>query len=122
MGFKQRDLNSFATDAPFLRGSQGVEYTDGNVVFDQSEAASESEVLKAGTAIYFDDTTNTYKKVKAETLEIKGGALVANDTVIYNDENVLVPAIRKASVIEARTHGVTDAFKEAVKSRIDFDI
>lgn len=122
MGFKQRDLNSFATDAPFLRGSQGVEYTDGNVVFDQSEVTSESEVLKAGTAIYFDDTTNTYKKVKAETLEIKGGALVANDTVIYNDENVLVPAIRKASVIEARTHGVTDAFKEAVKSRIDFDI
>lgn len=122
MGFKQRDINSFSTDAPFLRGSQGVEYTDGNVVFDQSEVTAESEVLKAGTAIYFDDATNTYKKVKEETTEIKGGALVANDTIVYNDENVLVPAIRKASVIEQRTHGVTEAFKDAVKSRIDFDI
>lgn len=121
MDIKPRVINSFKGGASFLRDGVQLEYTVGNVVLDGSKF-SQDTLVKAGTALTKNTDSGLYELVGEETTEINAGVLTANDVVVQANESESVSALRKASVFEELTTGVTDAFKEATKGRITFDI
>lgn len=117
-----RKLNEFKEQPHFLRDGKNVEYTAGNVLLDGSVFDTDT-VIKAGTALYMDETSKKYKKVEEATPEtMKGAVISANAIKVFKKEDTLVPAIRKASVIPERLTGVTENFKKATKGRITYDI
>lgn len=121
MSLKPKVINEFKMTPEFLRDAKNVEYTVGNPVLDASKF-SEPTPVKAGTAISRNDETGLYELVTDSTSNIVAGVLTSNDVVVYPEENEEVSAIRKASVRPERIHGVTDAFKDATKGRIVYDI
>lgn len=122
MGLKPKEFNVVGKKLEFLRDAKNVEYTVGNPTLDASKFSEATEV-KAGTAIFRNDTTGLYELVQSGTpATMSGAVLTATDVVVTPNEDELVGCVRKASVIEERTHGVTDNFKEATKGRIVFDI
>lgn len=123
MGFKPKEINKITRKLEFLRDAKNLEYTVGNVALDATKFTSDT-VVKAGTAVFENDTTGLFELVTEETPEtMKAPVLTTFDvTVEANGENELVGCVRKASVIEERTHGVTDAFKKATQGRIVFDV
>ena len=121
MAIKPKVINEFGFNPEFLRDAKNVEYTVGNPVLDGSQFSKETTV-KAGTAIRRDKNSGLYIVVADGDTDIVAGVLTANGVVAQPKENIEVPAVRKASVREERLSNVTDAFKEAVKGRIVFDI
>lgn len=122
MSLKPREYEVVGKQIEFLRDAKNVEYTVGNPTLDASKFSEATEV-KAGTAIFRNDTSGLFELVQSGTpATMSGAVLTATDVVVQPNEDELVGAIRKASVIEERTHGVTDNFKTATKGRIVFDI
>lgn len=122
MGFKPKEINVIGRKVEFLRDAKNLEYVVGNPTLDASKFSEPTEV-KAGTAIFRNDTTGLYELVQASTPATMSGAVLTTfDVVVSPDENEMVGCVRKASVIEQRTHGVTDNFKKATQGRIVFDI
>lgn len=121
MSIKPKVINEFGGSPEFLRDAKNVEYTVGNPILDGSKFNKET-LVKAGTAISKNKSTGLYELVTAETTELVSPVLTANDVKVTKDENEEVSAVRKASVHEERTHGVTDAFKQTTQGRITYDI
>lgn len=120
--FKPIKINTFKSTPQFLRDGKYPEYTVGNALLDGSKFASDT-VVKAGTAIFRNTTSNKFELVASDTPATMAAAcLVTNDIKVIANTDTLAPAIRKASVIEERCTGVTDNFKAATKGRILFDI
>jgi len=121
MSLKPKVINEFGFNPEFLRDAKYLEYTVGNPVLDASKF-KEPTTVKAGTAISRNGDTGLYELVTDSTSNIVAGVLTANEVVVYPNENEEVSAVRKASVRPERIHGATDAFKEATKGRISYDI
>ena len=119
--FKPKVISKFTSTPQFLRDAKYLEYTVGNPVLDGSKF-SETTVVKAGTAISKNEETGLYELVTEGTSDIVAGVLTATDVEVEPNENVNVGALRKASVRPELLTGVTDAFKEATKGRIVYDI
>ncbi|HBK6019356.1 TPA: hypothetical protein LMV01_002069 [Staphylococcus pseudintermedius] len=122
MNLKPKTINQYERKVEFLRDGKYVQYTVGNPVLDASKFSAVTSV-PAGTAIFRNDTTGLYELVKEQTPEtMKGAVLTSFDVTVEPNTNEMVGAIREASVIEARCHGVTQNFKNATKGRLIFDI
>lgn len=121
MSLKPKVINEFGHTPEFLRDAKYLEYTVGNPVLDASKF-TEPTTVKAGTAISRSKETGLYELVSDSTSEIVAGVLTANEVTVQPKENEEVSAVRKASVRPERIYGVTDAFKEATKGRIVYDI
>ena len=121
MSLKPKVINEFGHTPEFLRDAKYLEYTVGNPVLDASKF-TEPTTVKAGTAISRNNETGLYELVSESTSEIVAGVLTANEVTVQPKENEEVSAVRKASVRPERIYGVTDAFKEATKGRIVYDI
>lgn len=105
-----------------FRDFKNVEWKVGNATLEASKLIV-GQVVKPFTAIKLNDAGN-YELVGEEDTDIKGALVTGPHAVVINDKTVnpMVPAIRKAALIEARCNGITDEFKEAVKGRITFDV
>ena len=121
MSLKPKVINEFGHTPEFLRDAKYLEYTVGNPVLDASKF-TEPTTVKAGTAISRNKETGLYELVSDSTSEIVAGVLTANEVTVQPKENEEVSAVRKASVRPERIYGITDAFKEATKGRIVYDI
>lgn len=120
--FKPVKINSFKSTPQFLRDGKYPEYTVGNAVLDGTKF-SEDTVVKAGTAIFRNESTGKFELVAEGTpATMKAACLVTTDTQVLKGVDTFAPAIRECSVIEERCTGITDNFKEAAKGRIHFDI
>lgn len=123
MGLKPKEINKLTRKIEFLRDAKNLEYTVGNVALDATKF-SEDTLVPAGTAVFENDTTGLFELVQSSTpATMKAAVLTTFDVQVEaNGENELVGCVRKASVIEERTHGVTDNFKQATQGRIVFDV
>lgn len=122
MGLKPKQIASFKNKPTIFRDFKQVEWTVGNITLDASKL-TDGQVVEAGTCVFRNDSTGLYELVKSDTPETMAGAVVTGEAVkSFKDENEMVSAIRKASLIEARCTGVTANFKKAVQGRITFDI
>ncbi|ULG73024.1 hypothetical protein [Macrococcus brunensis] len=120
--FKPTKVTSFKSTPEFLRDGKNVEYTVGNPILDGSKFSAET-VVKQGTAIFRNTSTNKFELVASDTpATMVGAVLTANDVKVPAGVDYMVPAVRKASVIKERTTGVTDNFITATKGRIVFDV
>lgn len=122
MNLKPKTFKTFGKSVEFLRDGKNVEYTVGNPTLDGSTFTEVTEVPN-GTAIFRNEETGLFELVTGSTpATMKGAVLTANDVTVEPNENEIVSAVRKASVIEARCKGVTDNFKQASQGRLVFDI
>ncbi|WP_068672284.1 hypothetical protein [Oceanobacillus sp. Castelsardo] len=108
----------------FLRNAVGTEYKTGGATLDAS-AFSEGYV-NAGTAVYLGDN-GLYRPwdVTPETgtaATAKGAGLTSHDVKVIAGQNPIVGVLSAGHPIESKCTGVNDAFKEATKGRIVFDI
>lgn len=111
--------------AEFLRNAVGIEYKTGGATLDASAFtdALEAGFVKAGTAVYRDSVSGLYKPWEALTEATeKGAGLTSHDVTIKAGQNPIVGVLAAGHPLENKCTGVTDAFKEATKGRIVFDI
>lgn len=123
MGLKPKEFDVISKKVEFLRDAKNLEYTVGNVALDATKF-SDNTLVPAGTAVFENNDTGLFELVQSGTpATMKAPVLTTFDvTVEAKGENELVGCVRKASVIEERTHGVTDNFKKATQGRIVFDV
>lgn len=106
----------------FLRNAVGINYKTGNVVLDVT-TLTVGEEIKAGTAVFYNPTTNLYETVKADTPETMEAACLTRTSVkVLAGQNPMTGALSACHPLENRCTGVTAAFKAATKGRIIFDI
>ena len=106
----------------FLRNSVGLQYKTAGATLDAS-AFTTGEYVKAGTAVYKDETSGLYKPWGGETEATELGAgLTSHDVKVVLNSNPIVGVLAAGHPLESRCTGVTAEFKEAVKGRLVFDI
>ena len=104
----------------FLRNAVGTEYKTGGATLDAS--AFGEGYVDAGTAVYLGED-GLYKPWGAETVATeKGAGLTSHDVKVIAGQNPIVGVLSAGHPIESKCKGVNDAFKEATKGRIVFDI
>lgn len=122
MNLKPKTYKTFGRQIEFLRDGKNVEYTVGNTTLDGSKFSERTEV-PMGTAIFRNAETGLFELVTGSTpATMEAPVLTAKDVTVEPNENGIVSAVRKASVIEVRCKGVTDNFKQATQGRLVFDI
>lgn len=111
--------------AEFLRNAVGTEYKTGGATLDASAFtdALAAGFVKAGTAVYRDGASGLYNPwgELTEATEL-GAGLTSHDVTIATGQNPIVGVLAAGHPLENKCTGVTDAFKEATKGRIVFDI
>lgn len=113
---------SLETRPEFLRNAVGLQYKTGNVVLDVSKLTPGTPVY-GGTAVHYNETSQMYEPVEAETAATMVGAVLTRDhTQVFAGQNPMVGALTACNAIEERCTGVTANFKDAVKGRIVFDV
>jgi hypothetical protein len=110
----------------FLRNTQGMEVKTGGVTLLASDF-TEGEYVKAGTAIYIDSTTGMGRKWVTDgatptPATQTGAGLTMHDVKIVAGSNPIVGVLVAGHPLESRCTGVNQAFKDATKGRIVFDI
>jgi len=122
MNLKPNLIGEVKATPTAFRDFKNVEWKVGNATLDVTKLEV-GQVVEPFTAIKLNDAGN-YELVEAEDTDIKGALVTGPHAVVVTDAEVnpMVAAIRKASLIEVRCNGITDAFKEAVKGRITFDV
>jgi len=104
----------------FLRNSVGTQYKTGGATLDGS--AFGEGYVNAGTAVYLGDN-GLYQPWGEETeATAKGAGLTSHDVKVIKGQNPIVGVLSAGHPIESKCTGVNDAFKEATKGRIIFDI
>lgn len=107
-----------------FRDFKNVEWKVGNAVLDATKL-SDGQVIAPFTAIHENEDTGLYELVDAETpVTMQSALLTGSQAVVVDgvDVNPMVAGIRKAAMIEARCHGVSDNFKAATQGRLTFDV
>lgn len=110
----------------FLRNSVGIQYKTGGATLDAS-AFPTGEYVKAGTAVYLgeDGLYLPWSDPATEegVTEVREGAgLTSHDVKVVANSNPIVGVLAAGHPLESRCTGVTEAFKEATKGRLVFDI
>jgi len=123
---KPKTIAKYSNVPTAFRDFKNVEWKVGNAVIDASQF-NEGDVIAPFTAIQMNPDTKLYELVEeytgeGEAPEIVGGLVTGPQPVFVGTENPMVSGIRKAALIEERCNGVTDAFKEATKGRLTFDV
>ena len=122
MGNLQTRRDSTVSRPEFLRNAVGLQYKTGNVILDVTKLTP-GENVNDGTAVHYNEASQMYEPVVAETPATMVGAVLTRDaTKVYAGQNPMVGALTACNAIEQRCTGVTANFKEAVKGRIVFDV
>ncbi|MFD2210718.1 hypothetical protein ACFSMW_13490 [Virgibacillus halophilus] len=104
----------------FLRNAVGTEYKTGGATLDAT--AFGEGYVDAGTAVYLGEN-GLYQPWGDETeATVKGAGLTSHDVKVIGGQNPIVGVLAVGHPIESKCTGVNDAFKEAAKGRIVFDI
>jgi hypothetical protein len=106
----------------FMRNAHNIEYKTAGATLDSS-AFTAGQYVKAGTAVYKDGVSGLFVPWAGATVATEeAAALLADDTMIYADQNPVVGLVSGGHPREDRCTGVNAAFKEATKGRLIFDI
>lgn len=131
MNLKPKVNATYSNGPTAFRDFKNVEWKVGNAVLDASKL-QDGQVIEPFTAIYENPDTGLYELVEAPGEDGEGGTaatmqsalLTGSQAVVVEgtDVNPMVAGIRKAAMIEARCHGVSDNFKAATQGRLTFDV
>lgn len=123
MNLKPRSVEYEVTQPDFLITGNHLQYTAGNITLDSSKL-KEGQVIKAGTAVFENESTGLYELVIEGTpADMKGAVLTVHAVRIDSTKtDEQTAGLVRGSVWEDKLVGVTDNFKEAVKNRITFDL
>lgn len=109
----------------FLRNSVGLQFKTAGATLDGAAFADVAVdgYVKAGTATYLGEDGLYLPWTDAGEEETREGAgLVAHDTKLISGSNPITGILAAGHPLEKKCIGVTDAFKEATKGRLVFDI
>ncbi|KIL79585.1 hypothetical protein [Bacillus badius] len=116
----QRD--TIISQKEFLRNTVGMEFKTAGLTLDASKFTA-GQYVKAGTAVFKNETSGLFEPVQADTPEtMLAACLTSHDVKVTAGVNPVVGGVMGGHPIESKCTGVTANFKAATKGRLTFDI
>jgi len=117
---------TIAGQKEFLRNTQGMQFKTAGVTLLASDFTA-GEYVKAGTAIFIDSDTGLGRRwvpggATPTAATQTGACLTTHDVKVYAGQNPIVGALVAGHPLENKCTGVNQAFKDAAKGRLVFDI